>query len=54
MSSLFEATDLLERIPIVDAEVYYLSHLELGRDDEAILGQMIAEVPWRQESILVG
>jgi alkylated DNA repair dioxygenase AlkB len=53
MPDLFEATDRLERIPISDAEVYYLSHLEMGRDDEAILNQMIAEIPWRQENILV-
>ncbi len=53
MPNLFEATDRLERIPIADAEVYYLGHLELGRDDDAILDQMIAEIPWRQENILV-
>ena len=53
MPDLFEATDRLERIPISDAEVYYLSHLEMGHDDDAILAQMIAEIPWRQENILV-
>lgn len=53
MPDLFEATNCLERIPISGAEVYYLSHLEMGRDDEAILGQMIDEIPWRQENILV-
>ena len=53
MSSLLEATDRLERIPIVDGELYYLSKLELGRDDDAVFDQLIAEVPWRQERILV-
>jgi alkylated DNA repair dioxygenase AlkB len=53
MSSLLEATNRLERIPVADAEVYYLSKLELGRDDNAIFDRLIAEVPWRQERILV-
>jgi alkylated DNA repair dioxygenase AlkB len=53
MSSLMEATDRLERIPIADGEVYYLSKLELGRDDYTIFDQLTAEVPWRQERILV-
>jgi alkylated DNA repair dioxygenase AlkB len=53
MSSLLQATDRLERIPIADGEVYYLSKLELGRDDDAVLDQLTADVPWRQESILV-
>jgi alkylated DNA repair dioxygenase AlkB len=53
MSSLFQATNRLERIPIADGEVYYLSKLELGGDDDAVFDQLIAEVPWRQERILV-
>jgi alkylated DNA repair dioxygenase AlkB len=53
MSRLLQATDRLERIPIADGEVHYLSKLELGRDDDATFDQLIAEVPWRQESILV-
>jgi alkylated DNA repair dioxygenase AlkB len=53
MSSLLEATNRLDRIPIADGEVYYLSKLALGRDDNAVFDQLIAEVPWRQESILV-
>ena len=53
MSSLLEATDRLERIPIADGEVYYLSKLELGRDNHAVLDQLTADIPWRQESILV-
>jgi alkylated DNA repair dioxygenase AlkB len=53
MSSLFQAPDRLDRIPIADAEVYYLSELELGRHDYAVLDHLTAGVPWRQESILV-
>jgi len=53
MSSLLEATDRLERIPIADGEVYYLSKLDLGSDDYRIFDQLIADVPWRQERILV-
>jgi alkylated DNA repair dioxygenase AlkB len=53
MSSLLEATERLERIPIADGEVYYLSKLELGRDDHEVFNQLIREVPWRQERILV-
>jgi alkylated DNA repair dioxygenase AlkB len=53
MSSLLQATNRLERIPIADGEVYYLSKLELGRDDDAVFDRLIADVPWRQERILV-
>jgi alkylated DNA repair dioxygenase AlkB len=53
MSSLLQATSRPERIPIADGEVYYLGKLELGRDDDAVFDRLIAEVPWRQERILV-
>jgi alkylated DNA repair dioxygenase AlkB len=53
MSSLLEATDRLERIPIADGELYYLHKLELGRDDDGIFDRLIADVTWRQERILV-
>ncbi len=36
-----------------DAEVYYLSNLELGRSHIAVLHQLVADVPWRQEEIFV-
>ena len=45
--------DRFERIPIADGEVFYLRNLELGRDGVTVLDQLIAEVPWRQENILV-
>ena len=53
MPDLFEATDRLERIPIADGEVYYVSDLILGRAADALLRQLVAEIPWRQENILV-
>jgi alkylated DNA repair dioxygenase AlkB len=36
-----------------DAEVYYLRTLELGHSHDAILHHLIADVPWRQESVVV-
>ncbi len=36
-----------------DAEVYYLSDLKLGRDRDAVLHELIADIPWRQERISV-
>ena len=53
MSSLFEETDRLVRIPIADGEVYYLSELRLGRNAVSILRQLIADVVWRQDKIVV-
>lgn len=53
MPDLFEATDRLERIPIADGEVYYVSDLNLGRAADALLRQLIAEIPWRQDNIVV-
>ncbi len=46
-------TNLFEKVPIADAEVYYLSDLELGRGHDEGLRTLIADVPWRQEKILV-
>ena len=48
MSGLFEETNRLESIPLPDAEVYYQSNLHLGRHPDAILRQLISDVPWRQ------
>jgi alkylated DNA repair dioxygenase AlkB len=53
MPGLFETIDRLERIPIANGEVYYVSDLNLGRAPDTILRQLIAEIPWRQENILV-
>ena len=53
MAGLFPSSDRLERIPTRDAEVLFLERLELGDRQEAILGRLIAEVPWRREKIFV-
>jgi alkylated DNA repair dioxygenase AlkB len=53
MPGLFAASDRLEKIPMPDAEVYYLNELALESDRDAILRRLIAGVPWRQESIVV-
>ena len=53
MSGLFPAADRFERIPMPDAEVYYLNELELRLPHDAVLGQLIADVPWRKENVVV-
>jgi alkylated DNA repair dioxygenase AlkB len=53
MSDLFPGTNRLERIPMPDAEVYYLNDLELGRSHNAVLDELVADVRWRQENIFV-
>jgi alkylated DNA repair dioxygenase AlkB len=53
MSGLFQATDRLERIPMPDADVSYLNDLDLGLPLEVALHRLIADVPWRQENIVV-
>lgn len=42
-----------ERLPIPDAEVYYLPFLPLGRPAEAVMRHLIEEVPWRAQEIVV-
>ncbi len=53
MSDLFAAADRLERIPMIDAEVYYLSDLVLVRERDEILQWLIAGTEWRQDTIVV-
>ena len=53
MSDLFATAERLERIPMLDAEVYYLGDLALGRERDEILQQLIADTTWRQDSIVV-
>ena len=50
---LFPAQTTLERIPMQDAEVYYLRELPLAQTAEAVMNQLINEVPWRAENIVV-
>jgi len=53
MSGLFAAADRLERIPMIDAEVYYLDDLTLGRERDEILQRLIANTEWRQDTVVV-
>lgn len=53
MSDLFSPTDALQKTPILDADVYYLHSLELGRSPDDILRQLVADTPWRQETLVV-
>lgn len=43
----------LQRVPIQDADVFYLRRLELSQPDSHILQRLIAEVPWRAEEVTV-
>jgi alkylated DNA repair dioxygenase AlkB len=53
MSGLFAAADRLERIPMIDAEVYYLGDLVLEHESDEILQRLIASTGWRQDTIVV-
>ena len=50
---LFRAQPTLERIPLEDAEIYYLPKLLLVQPAEAVMNRLIDEVPWRAENIVV-
>jgi len=47
IDDLFRGHTTLERIPMPDAEVYYLRELILAQTAEAVMNQLIDEVPWR-------
>lgn len=53
MTGLFDETDRLVRIPMPDGDVYYLNDFNPGCDPDSVLRQLIAEVPWRQDKIVV-
>ena len=53
LDDLFRGYTTLERIPMQDADVYYLPKLPLGQSADAVMNQIIAEVPWRAENIVV-
>ena len=53
MSGLFQSSDRLERVPLRDGDVFFLNHLRLEHSHDAVLERLIADVPWRQEKILV-
>lgn len=44
---------MLERIPLEDAEIYYLRELVSAQTAEAFMNKLIAGVPWRAENIVV-
>jgi len=52
-ADLFPAREALAPIPMQDAEVYYLRHLALAQPPRVIMNQLIYEVPWRAENIVV-
>jgi alkylated DNA repair dioxygenase AlkB len=52
-ADLFPAQEALAPIPMQDAEVYYLRHLPFAQPHHVVMNQLIAEVPWRAENIVV-
>ena len=53
MDDLFRTASMLEQIPLQDAELYYLRNLPLAQPAETVMNQLINEVPWRAENIVV-
>jgi alkylated DNA repair dioxygenase AlkB len=53
MDDLFRTSLTLEPISLEDAELYYLRQLPLAQTAEAVMKQLIDEVPWRAENIVV-
>jgi alkylated DNA repair dioxygenase AlkB len=52
-SGLFAAGARLEPIPMPDADVSYLYHLELAQSDTQVLQRLTAEVLWRSEEVVM-
>jgi len=52
-ADLFAVHEALSPIPMQDAEVYYLRHLPLRQPPHVVMNQLIDEVPWRAENIVV-
>jgi alkylated DNA repair dioxygenase AlkB len=53
IDDLFRTQAMLKRIPLADAEIYYLLELSLAQTTEAVMNQLIDEIPWRAENIVV-
>jgi alkylated DNA repair dioxygenase AlkB len=53
IDDLFRTQTMLERVPMQDAEVYYLPGLSLAQTAEAVMNQLIDSVPWHAENIVV-
>jgi alkylated DNA repair dioxygenase AlkB len=52
LRDLFESPGL-ERLPVVDADLYLQREINLGLSDEQIVNRLIESTPWRQEEIKV-
>lgn len=52
-ADLFAAQEALAPIPMQDAEVYYLRHLPLAQPPHIVMSELIDEVRWRAENIVV-
>lgn len=53
MQDLFAPADTFETLAMDGAEVSRLARLDLGRPDAEILAELIEQVPWRAERIVV-
>jgi alkylated DNA repair dioxygenase AlkB len=53
IGDLFSKLGGLERLPIRDADVYFLHYLQLDQSSDEITERLIAEVPWRAEKVVV-
>ena len=50
---LFDTSDTLTPIPIEDGALALMARLPLPHTNEAILARLLAETPWRQDSIVL-
>jgi alkylated DNA repair dioxygenase AlkB len=53
IGDLFSENAKLEKVPMQDAEVYFLRYLALARPADALIHHLIAEAPWRVEKLVV-
>lgn len=51
MNGLFAAGAILSPLALPDGELYFLEALPLPESAEAVLARLIAETPWRSETI---
>jgi alkylated DNA repair dioxygenase AlkB len=47
------AANGLQRLPVPDAEVYYLSQLDLPASNQELLQRLLEDVPWVEQEIFV-
>jgi alkylated DNA repair dioxygenase AlkB len=52
-ADLFSAQHRLQLIPMQDAEVYYQRHVPFAQPPHIVMSELIDEVPWRAENIVV-